>query len=338
MNYFKMIFALVLTFSVNTTANANTTPAKATGWQNKVAETLERAAAKGFNGAIALQVANAPIEFYSAGELKQSVPLTAESLFSSGSVGKEFTTAAVLRLVQAGDLKLDDAIAEHLPSLPTWAEKVTVQQLLNHSSGLPRIQWHRGITTKDVMAQITSLEKLAFEPGRGYLYGNVNVVLRAQLVESITGQTFAEYLQTAFLDPLHMQNTVMFTEVLELATQVKGDYPTAINGVSIYTTPVDLLKWEIALLHGKAVTDRPLASLLNQHPLLTDEGRAEYDFGSFTRDNTSIVTIMHDGSNPSHHVLKYTNLAMNFSFVAMSSDGDKRTLYTLKDQVERLVR
>ncbi len=191
MNYFKMIFALVLTSSVNTTVNA--TPANATAWQNKVAETLERAATKGFNGAIALKVANAPIEFYSAGELKPSAPLTSESLFSSGSVGKEFTTAAILRLVQAGDLKLDDAIAEHLPSLPAWAEKVTVQQLLNHSSGLPRVQWHRGIKTEDVLAQVAALEELAFEPGQGYLYGNVNVVLRAQLVESITGQPFAKY-------------------------------------------------------------------------------------------------------------------------------------------------
>ncbi len=129
----------------------------------------------------------------------------------------------------------------------------------------------------------------------------------------------------------------MFTEVVELATQIKGDYPTAINGVSIYTTPVDLLKWEIALQQGKAITDTPLSALLEQHPLLIDEGHAEYDFGSFTRDNSSVVTIMHDGSNPSHHVVKYSNLATDFSFVAMSSDGNKSMLFALKDEIETLV-
>lgn len=162
-------------------------------------------------------------------------------------------------------------------------------------------------------------------------------MLRALILEEVAGLSFDEYLKLNFFTPLKMYNTLQVTEITELEQKVPGDYPTAINGVTIYTTPSDLIRWELGLLDGRAINGKSFLRFVSEHPLSGKSHHIEYDFGQFFTENGKVKAIQHDGSNPSHHVLKYTNLTDQFSFVAMSSDGNKKTLYLLKDKIESLI-
>lgn len=291
----------------------------------------------GFNGSISIKSKEQPIFNYSVGYQKQNVPLNSEHLFSSGSVGKEFTTVAILNLVEESRLSLDDVIGKYIPELPPWGQTVTVKHLLSHTSGLPRISWKKNIATQDVMEQVLALQGLEFEPGTQYLYGNINVMLRAKIVESVTRQPFNQYLKVHFFEPLKMNQTIQSVSIEPLDKQVEGDYSTAINGVTIYTTSHDLLLWEIALLDGNALNGKSVLNYISQHPLSGKANHIEYDFGQFFSENGNMSAIKHDGSNPSHHVLKYSNLKSGFSLVVMSSDGNKSTLYAIRDEIEALI-
>ena len=114
-------------------------------------------------------------------------PLTAEHLFSPGSVGKEFTTVSIMQLAANNSLEYQDKISKYIHGLPSWANNITIEHVLTHTSGLPDVEWERHISTADAVQQIQQAQ-LAFEPGAGYKYTNLNVVVRALIVESITGQ------------------------------------------------------------------------------------------------------------------------------------------------------
>ncbi len=308
------------------------------GWQSEVKKLIsELGAERGFNGSVAIKIAHFPLKTFTVGLFDEQTRLSPEHLFSSGSFGKQFTTVAVLKLQQDGKLELEDRIVEYLPSLPSWAEQITVRNLLNHTSGLPKIKWKKNIDTEDVMSQVQSLASLPFEPGTSYLYGNINVMLRAKIVEKVTGVEFRQYLQTTFFAPLNMQHTLQFSKVEPRHGIAVGDYPTAINGVTLYTTAADMVRWEIALLAGNAISGKPVTEFLKPHPLSGKDNHAEFDFGFFLENSGEVTKLQHDGSNPSHHVLKYTDVTNQFIFAAMSNDGDKGTLYLLKDKISEVI-
>lgn len=292
---------------------------------------------KGFNGSVAIKFDDEPIVSYHFGYQQEGIPLTSEHVFSSGSVGKEFTTVALLKLANERKLDLNDTVANYLPDLPLWAERIRIHHLLAHTSGLPKVKWKTNITTADVMNQVLAIDALEFEPGSKYLYGNINVMLRAKIVEAVTGLSFEQFLSKNFLKPFNMANTLQVTIAGDVYNQVVGDYPTAINGVTIYTTPADLIRWELALLDGKALSGSSVVNVIAQHPISARQNHSEYDFGKFTMNNGDVATIEHDGSNPSHHVLKYTHIANRLTIVAMSSDGNKQILYSLRDKIEDLL-
>ncbi|NMH59511.1 serine hydrolase domain-containing protein [Alteromonas ponticola] len=298
---------------------------------------IQENARSGFNGAVAIKLWDTGIFSYEIGYQQKGRPLTPSHLFSSGSVGKEFTTVAILKLARQGKLNLNDPVIDYLPNLPQWAKRITIHHLLSHTSGLPKIKWATNISTADVMSQILAFSKLEFEPGSQYLYGNINVMLRAKIVEKVTGMPFGQFLKTNFFAPFEMVNTVQIDSVDDKVDKVIGDFPTAINGVTIYTTPADLIRWEVALLNGEALAGSTLLSILSHHPLSDKHLDSEYDFGRFTLNDGTVATLEHDGSNPSHHVLKYSHIASQFTFVAMSSDGNKQNLYTLRDKIQTLV-
>ncbi|WP_339722981.1 serine hydrolase domain-containing protein [uncultured Paraglaciecola sp.] len=328
------VFWLVLFSITPMTIEANTLESEL---NDKVVNIVEQFQIQhGFNGSIALKLQAHPIFTYSVGYQKQNTKLNAEHLFSSGSVGKEFTTVALLKLIDESRLTLDDRISKYIPVLPSWGQKIQVKHLLSHTSGLPKISWKNNITSQDVMNQVMALQALEFNPGTGYLYGNINVMLRAKIVENITGQKFDKYLKDHFFDPLGMTKTIQSVIINQSNQQVAGDYPTAINGVTIYTTASDLLLWEMALLDGKALNGKSVLTYISEHKMSGKPNHIEYDFGQFFMENEKISAIKHDGSNPSHHVLKYTNLASKLSLVVMSSDGNKNLLYLIKDDIEAL--
>ncbi|MGW0436314.1 serine hydrolase domain-containing protein [Micromonospora sp. NPDC003197] len=145
-------------------------------------------------------------------------PVTGQTPFLLGSVAKPFTALAVMQLVEAGQVELDTPILRYLPWFrladAAAAEKITVRQLLTHTSGLPGIEssglTDRGDNTPDGLTRsvqdLTRLRPTA-TPGQTYQYSGANYQVLGALVEAVTGQPFGAYLRRNVLDPLDMRHT-----------------------------------------------------------------------------------------------------------------------------------
>lgn len=207
-------------------------------------------------------------------------PLTADSAFDIGSISKEFTAAAVLRLVDDHKLALGDTVAQHLPGFPY--PDITVSQLLAHSSGIPEVLDHYGaqlqaghlsapITTRDAVAVLAEEHKpLLFTPGARFEYSNTGYIVLSLLVEHMTGQPFAAYLKTTLFNPLGMNHTRLRTPAgspipkraygfqesplgdRRANDQIPDFFIQGAGGV--YSTVSDLARWQQALNAGRVIS------------------------------------------------------------------------------------
>ena len=133
------------------------------------------------------------------------VPVTARTLFHLGSNAKFMTAVAVAQLVEAGALGFDDPIGRHLPDLPPTMAGVGVSHLLHHTSGLidyPEVlpDWDRPQTREIVLAAMKD-QPVLFQPGESWSYSNTNYLLLGWLIETLSGQSYADYIRTRVFTP-----------------------------------------------------------------------------------------------------------------------------------------
>ncbi|KAF0813075.1 putative penicillin-binding protein PbpX [Andreprevotia sp. IGB-42] len=139
--------------------------------------------------------------------------VTPDSLFILGSVSKSFTALAVMQLVEAGKIKLDEPVVHYLPDFrladPAMSAQITVRQLLNHQSGISTADGNRdfGMATHTRIAErITQLGDIPQQqaPGANYEYSNLNYVILGALIERASGQSYGQYVQQHIFTPLRM--------------------------------------------------------------------------------------------------------------------------------------
>lgn len=315
-----------------------TTKAFAENYREAIDATIKNS---NFNGAVIVSKNGSVVwqEYIGFADKEQKIPLTAKHLFSPGSVAKELTTAAIMQLVEQGKLSYQDSVNTYISWLPASAHAISVEHILSHTSGLPKIKWHKGIDTPTVIEQIKN-SKVNFEPGTGYLYSNLNVTLRALIVEAITKQPFSVYLKKHIFEPANMNASYpQLTQQDIQPNKVAGDYLTFINGLTVYMSPLDLMKFEVALTSGKLVNMEKVVDALPSDTMSGQKNRAYFDFGSFLLDSEGkLMSWTHDGSNPSHHTLKFHDFKRNYVIVLMSSDGNKSTLYKINEKISKIIK
>lgn len=289
-----------------------------------------------FNGAVLVSEGDNLVieEYIGYADIKKSIELNETHLFSPGSVGKEFTTVGTIQLVEKGLLSYDDKISDYLSNLPAWATEVTIHQVLSHTSGFPKINWKRNIATTEALTQLSNSEP-SFEPGNGYLYSNLNVIVRALIIETVTNMGFSAFLKKYVFAPSKMTHSYLQLLETDISNnKVVGDYPTFLNGVTIYVTPLDLINYESALSKSVLVPFSEVQSTLEGDSLSGQNGRALYDFGYFSvNEKNKLTTWTHDGSNPSHHTLKFHDFDNDIIILIMSNDGNKSSLFKIKESL-----
>ena len=247
--------------------------------------------------------------------------LTAETPSRIASVTKQFTAAAILRLAEERRLSLDDTIGAHLPEYPEpAASRITIRQMLNHSSGLPRPAQETAretprTSTQDRLNAFASLS-LDFEPGSEHDYSNSGYIVLGAIIEQVTGESFPVALQRLLFDPVGLEHTrAAFDDAIisGLASDVRrsggglveDDYRISDRGAPfsagmLVSTVDDLAKWTRAL-HGGEVFEEPSSyQLMLFTPGGWEENRAfdewAYASGLFrARRNNGREFIFHDG-------------------------------------------
>jgi len=156
---------------------------------------------------------------YGMADLERGVPVTADTVFESGSVAKQFTAMAILLLAQQGKISLDDPLRKYLPELPDYGASLTVRHVLSHVSGLR--EWRLVATfsgtpegkyvldNQDLLRIASRQRALNFDPGRAYSYTNTGFNIATILIERAlgSGKTFQEFTREAIFEPLNMTHT-----------------------------------------------------------------------------------------------------------------------------------
>ncbi|AXO78952.1 tetratricopeptide repeat protein [Olleya aquimaris] len=206
--------------------------------------------------------------------------LTKKSIFSPGSIGKEFVAVSIMMLIEKGVLHLDDKLSKFDLGLPEWSEKVTIKHLLNYVSGLPQIDWDNVENENDYLEDLQALPSLMFEPGTDFNYNNNSIFLQKKIIENVTKKTFQEFMRENIITPLKMKN-VVFDPNFDYPNRARSFDIYKENASEIYTSKGwlwvsidDLNKWIMALNHNKLISRKTLKLLLknqyfeNEHTIL----------------------------------------------------------------------
>ena len=214
---------------------------------------------------------------YGFADLENDVPATAETVYRIGSITKQFTSAAIMRLMEQGKLSLDDTLQKFLPNFPTQGNRVTVRHLLNHTSGIKSYtslgpKWQRVIRldlVPDSLVALFANEPFDFKPGDAWLYDNSGYFLLGMIIEKLSGKPYGQYLQDELFTPLGLKSTVYCDQAPLIKHRAQGYAPRP-GGVFLNAEPLsmtqpfaagslcstvnDLAAWTLALSSGKVVS------------------------------------------------------------------------------------
>ncbi len=219
--------------------------------------------------------------------------LDTSMVFEVGAITELFTAAAIMKLSEQGKLRLDHTISRFLPKYPAISEKITIEQLLLHKSGLRDYMndiyliqnvWERFPSTIHSPTKIpATLGDPLYEPGKQTMYSRTNYLVLALIVEAASGTTYAEYLRNVFFKPLDMKRTFVgyyetdssryMSGIVDTTFETWGGDMKDIPNTARYTiqfgigniisTPSEIAKWGYMLLSGRILQKKSLDKILS---------------------------------------------------------------------------
>jgi CubicO group peptidase (beta-lactamase class C family) len=260
---------------------------------------------------------------YGMSHVELSVPVKPETVFQSGSVGKQFVSAAIMMLVEEGKINLDDSIVKYFPNAPETWKPILIKNLLSHTSGLSEYESAERIGPKGPFylrldftedELVTKIEALPidFNVGERWDYRNTNYLLLGIIIHKLTGKFYADFLQERIFKPLGMTSTRLISEADiipnrasgyeihhgELKNQewVSSTFNSTADG-TLYFNVLDLAKWDGALYGTKLLQQSSLDRMWTVYPL--NDGKpnsAHYGFGWMIDEQNAHKAIQHGGA------------------------------------------
>lgn len=234
---------------------------------------------------------------YGKSNVELGVPVSPETVFQSGSVGKQFTATLTMMLVEEGRLELDAPIAKYLPELPKSWNGVTVRHLLTHTAGIsPKFYEKVNLRldySEDDILKLMSANPLDFTPGERFEYSNEGYVLLGILIHKVTGKFYGDLLAERIFRPLGM-NTARIINEADIIPNRSAGY-RLVNGElknqewvspffnstadgSLYLTILDFARWDAALYTERVLKKASLDRMWT--PVKTRDGKPSgYGFG-----------------------------------------------------------
>lgn len=255
---------------------------------------------------------------YGMANLEHSVPNTPQTKFRLASVTKQFTAAAVLQLQAQGSLNVQAPIATYLPNYPN-GDRITIHQLLNHTSGIPNYTAFPDYAAKKYLfmsvVEVVDWFKdkpLEFEPGSQFQYSNSGYTLLTHIIETVAGQPYAEYLRSHLFEPLGMMSSG-YDDYRDIVTHRATGYdladagyvnaefidmsvPTGAGG--LYSTVEDLYKWDQVLYTEAVLSDRAKAEMFAPTVAMSqsEESKVYYGYGWIVADHLGRKNLSHGGA------------------------------------------
>ena len=243
---------------------------------------------------------------------------TATTIYEIGSITKQFTSAAIMKLVEQGRVKLDDDLSTYVPQFPLQGRKVSIRQLLNHTSGIHSYTsspgwaktWNDPLSP-DAIVKFVAADTFDFAPGTAYRYNNTGYVLLGMVIEKASGQKYANFLDAQFFKPLGLRSTSYCpsktTNPAFALGYSKGPHGMAraqfldlshpFSAGALCSTVGDFVQWQRALDAGKVVSPASYA-LMSTADSLNDGRKINYGFGLVPGVFNGHKTVSHTGGIP----------------------------------------
>lgn len=275
------LLSLCLLFSLNLLAQEK---------NQKIDELLSKYAEYGqFNGT-ALVSENGKVIFkkgYGLANFEWEIPNQTDTKFRIGSISKQFTALLIIKLAEDGKLKIDVPISTYLQEFPKETGKITIQQLLTHSSGIANYtddpsffkeKMRNPYTPEEFVSTFSSLP-LEFTPGEKFKYSNSGYFLLGFIIEKVSGKSYENFLQEIILTPLKMENTGYDHTETVLKNRASGydkkgknilntkyiDMSIPYAAGSLYSTVEDMYLWDQALYTTQLLSQKSMESLFAPH-------------------------------------------------------------------------
>lgn len=260
---------------------------------------------------------------YGQANVELGAPVKPETMFQTGSVGKQFVSAAIMMLVEEGKVSLDDSVTKYFPDAPATWKPILLKNLLSHTSGLAEYQSDERIgpkgpfylrldfTEEELEAKIEALP-IEAAPGERWDYRNTNYVLLGVLIHKITGKPYYEFLDERILKPLGMTSTRFSSDrdiipnraagyeldhgQLKNSEWVSPTFNSTADGAGLYSNVLDLAKWDAALYGTQILKQSSLDRIWTVYPL--GDGKpnlAGYGFGWMIGTQNDHKRIEHGG-------------------------------------------
>lgn len=285
---------------------------------------------------------------YGKAVVEWNIPNSPDVKFRIGSMTKQFTAALVLLAQEEGKLSVGDPVRKYLPDSPAAWEKVTIGDLLHHTSGISNFifdkryfEWRMVSRTPAEEVALFRDKPLNFSPGTQWEYSNSNYTLLGTILEKVTGRRYVDLLRERILAPLGMKDSGLDDDDLILPERAEG-YQPGPKGIvpmrslsmsvgwstgSMYSTTGDLFRWEQGLFGGKVLS----ASSVKQ---MTTPGKGNYGDGVFVSRKDDLEVVEHGGSIDGFNSYMIYVPARNIAIIVLSNvsgDAPDRMAATLLD-------
>lgn len=300
----KLLYAIGILFVCTGITYAQSLEQKVDQMVNPFVDTRD------FSGAILIAKADRVVfsKAYGMAEVSLQIPTEPSHIFGIGSISKQFTAVAILRLQEKGIIDVGDTVCSYLPNFDQ-CNKVSIHHLLTHTSGLStnlfddpiELMQRRSLTE---IGEIVSKSALAFTPGERVLYSNVGYTILALIIEIQTKMSYEDYLQNEIFIPLKLDQTfsndnrTIFKKMAQGYDPANGsellveknfvDYSNVKGAGSLFSTVSDLHVWNVALHSGRVLSEATYSSLVKNYGF----GRG-YGVGLYSRAGKKVVG--HDG-------------------------------------------
>jgi len=246
--------------------------------------------------------------------LELNVPMQTENVFEIASMTKQFTAISILMLVEKGKLNLDDEITKFIPDYPTNGHKITVHHLLTHTSGIKdftKVKGLNAISNQDLapleLINFFKNEPVDFAPGEKSLYNNSGYVILGYIIETITGQSYGDFIEEQIFKKLGMASSKYGSHSEVIKNRASGyqnkngyvnrrqvSYSFAYSTGALMSTVNDMFTWQEAIKNNVLISKETNEKAFVNYTLNNGD-HINYGYGWHIKEINGISTREHGG-------------------------------------------